>query len=179
MANIKLIPSFKDEEEMKKFFTERFVIQNTFNKKVKDLKKEAEEILKDHEEKILYSIPLPAETCVRLSVDVMNNFYHEIRHLYSEKNGIVLQEIQIVLHEYHLDLKLGNSLQIKFVFVQKEFNTHRASFSLNRLSFSDDEFKLVNNSKGACLDPRFIDSEKYFLVKKLLSEVESVIDKNY
>ena len=180
MANIKLISSFNNEKERERFFIERAEIQNAFNKKVEELNTEVEQILEDHKEKILYSIIFPGYpdcTCVRLSADALNNFYYKIRKLYSEEIGILLHEIQIVRREYLYDLKFQNSFVIKFIFVQSQFNNSSAEFSLNKLDFDDVKFKLVDNSMGACLDPKFIDPENYFLVKNLLLEVIDTISK--
>lgn len=180
MENIKLVPSFKSEKEIKNFFLERFSAQHTFNQKVEDFKKEAEQILEDNKEKVLYSIlfpDYPDYTCVRLSKDALNNFYDKIKNLYSDKDGILLHEIQIVRCEYLSDLKLDSSLRIKFDFVQNQFNNNWNSFNFKRLSFDDKNFELKDNSMGACLNPKFIDSEKYFLVKDLLSEVINLLSK--
>lgn len=177
MANIKLVPSFTNEEEMKKFFTERLEIQNTFNQKVEDLKKEAKKIVEEYKEKTLYFIPMESETYVKLSVSALENFYHQINYLYSSENGILLKEIQIVHCENLSDLNLYNSFQIKFVFGQKEFNNHWSLFPFENLSFEDKKFRLVDNAMGACLDPRFLDPEKYFLVKNLLLEAQNALSK--
>lgn len=177
MANIKLVPSFKTEEEMNDFFKERAGVQIAFNKKVEELKTEAKQLVKDHEENILYSISLPVGTRVRISVDAMNNFYHQIQHLYSEETGLLLNEIQIVLHEYISDLKLDASLRIRFVFVKKEFNNHWASFPLDRLYCDDKDFKFSNQSFGPGLDPKFLDPETYFIAKGYVNEVKSTFSK--
>lgn len=174
MASTTLVPLFKDGEALKNFFTERFAIQNAFNQKVEDLKKESEQILKDNKEKVLYSIPFTSETYVFLTVDAMNNFYHQFKHLYSKENGILLKEIQIVCREYSSDFILTSSCIIKFIFGINEFNNHWASFSLDRLYCDDKDFELSDQSMGPCLDPKFIDPQKYFLVKGFITEVRSV-----
>ncbi len=177
MASIKLVPSFKTEEEMKKIFTERLEIQNTFNQKVEDLKKEAKKIVEEYKDKVLYSIPLNTETYVKLPPAALESFYDRVSSLYSSEDGILLQEIQIIRREDLSDLKLENSFQIKFVFGQEDFNNHWSSFPLTKLSFEDKKLRLLDYSPGACLDPRFLDEVKYFLVKNLLLEVKNILSK--
>jgi hypothetical protein len=174
MTAVKMVPAFKDKEAFNDFFKERSSVQMGFNQKLEALKKEQEEILKDRREQLLYSIPFLSDTHVRLSVDAMNNFYHQFKHLYSKENGILLKEIQIILCEFSSDLKLTSSVRIKFIFGQEEFNNHWAVFSLDKLYFDDKNFEFSDQSIGACLDPKFIDPEKYFLAKNFVIDAENV-----
>lgn len=174
MAIVKMSASFEDKGALSIFFDERLRIQNEFNQKVDELKREMEEILKENKEKVLYSITFPSDTYVQLSVDAMNNFYHQFKHLHSVENGILLKEIQIVLKEYSSNFKLASHGAIKFVFSMDDFNSRWASFPFEDLYFDDEDFELSDKSMGACLDPKFIDPEKYFLVKEHIIEIQNI-----
>lgn len=174
MTTVKMIPGFKDKKALSAFLQERLKIQKEFNQKLMDLKQEKETILKDHEEKVLCSILMDSSTYVRLSTDALNNFYSDCESLYSVESGIVLKEIQIIFCECSIELSLTSSLRIKFIFEKEEFNNYYASFLFDRLYFNDKDFEISDQSMGPCIDPKFIDSEKYFIAKNFLIDIQNI-----
>lgn len=167
------IPRLKNLAE---FLEQRETKKNTLNCKATAIHEKMKTEAEKNKERVLFSIPL-IETLVTLSNQTLDNLFSLRKNEYPA-HGLFLREVEIVYKEYlgSNDSVYCTNVVIRFMFSKESFNNHFNNFSLGNTSFDDTNLRIVDNSMGACLDPSFMEKDKYMTVKIAVTAAQKQLD---
>lgn len=158
-------------EDLSQFFKTRKAERDAFNSQLLQLNASMTADAAKYEEVVLFSLPM-SNTLIKLSEQTLSNLFSSVEKFYPEQ-GLLLNEIRIIYQEYIGDIepKYCSDIKVKFCFDDDQFNNRWSSFSLGNLCFNKEQLQLINDSIGVCLNPYFVDSEKFYYVRKELNDV--------
>lgn len=160
------------KEDLESFFKSRNLVKDSFNKKIDLLKKALREELDRNHENVIASVKFEGIK-IFLSEQTKDNLFSGANY---PETGLNLLSIEI-LHTEGVgshEFKYYSNIIIRFNIKEDGYQNTWSEFSLSKLAWNDDKFRISEQSMGICLDPKFKE-EDYFEVKKILSELKEKI----
>ncbi|MFA7285822.1 MAG: hypothetical protein WC011_03175 [Candidatus Paceibacterota bacterium] len=154
--------------EILEYLKLRELEKSQHQKDFEDFNSKMKKHVSENSQKILLSIPLK-ECFVFIKASIAETFFKLLGKdpdFGAPDEKLKLSEVQILYSEYFaLDEGYFSAFDLNFVFENKACDNYWSAFSLEKLFFDDEEFKMVNNSMGLCLDPKFENQKDYISIK--------------